>query len=87
MDIIISSGAMPSPALQIQVMNALASLTDCLTGMERVLGTPIPLAYRIAISQITWMYILALPFQLVTYLGWVTIPGTVGYRSIKTMLM
>jgi ion channel-forming bestrophin family protein len=82
-DIIISSGEMPSPALQIQVMNALAALTDCLTGMERVLGTPIPLAYRIAISQITWMYILALPFQLVTYLGWVAIPGTMGIDQSK----
>ena len=77
-DIVISNGALPSPALQIQVMNALATLTDCLTGMERVLGTPLPLAYRIAISQISWMYILALPFQLVTYLGWVAIPGTLG---------
>jgi putative membrane protein len=81
-DIVITSGAMPSPAFQIQVMNALAALTDCLTGMERVLGTPLPLAYRIAISQISWIYILALPFQLVTYLGWVAIPGTLGtYHS------
>ena len=83
-DIVISSGAMPSPALQIQVMNTLAALTDCLTGMERVLGTPLPLAYRIAISQISWMYILALPFQLVTYLGWVAIPATVGTDQSKS---
>ena len=85
-DIVISSGSMPSPAVQIQVMNALASLTDCLTGMERVLGTPLPLAYRIAISQIAWMYILALPFQLVTYLGWVAIPGTLGTNHFKITL-
>lgn len=77
-EILLSSGRMPSIPVQIQVMNALASFTDCLTGMERVLGTPLPLAYRIAISQISWVYILALPFQLVTYLGWVAIPGTLG---------
>jgi len=77
-DIIISGGQMASPAVQIQVMNALAAFTDCLSGMDRVLGTPLPLAYRIAISQISWIYILALPFQLVTYLGWVAIPGTMG---------
>src|SRR5215471_17614101 len=70
-EIVISGDRLRSPALQIQVMNALATFTDCLTGMERVLGTPLPLAYRIAISQVTWMYILALPFQLVSYLGWV----------------
>ena len=77
-DLLISAGLLPSIPVQIQVMNALASLTDCLTGMERVLGTPLPLAYRIALSQISWLYILALPFQLVTYLGWVAIPGTLG---------
>jgi ion channel-forming bestrophin family protein len=86
-DIVISSGAMPSPAVQIQVMNALASLTDCLSGMERVLGTPLPLAYRIAISQISWIYILALPFQLFTYLGWVAIPGTLGMYRFKITLI
>jgi len=83
-EIAISNKAMPSPAVQIQVMNALATFTDCLTGMERVLGTPLPLAYRIAISQISWMYILALPFQLVTYLGWVAIPGSLGMVRLRS---
>lgn len=84
-DLVISSGSIPSPACQIQLMNALAALLDCLTGMERVLHTPLPLAYRIAISQITWLYIIALPFQLVTYLGWVTIPATIGMSSSKVL--
>ena len=37
--------------------------------------------YSISISQITWAYVLALPFQLAGPLGWVTIPGTIlgGY--------
>lgn len=86
-DLLFSSGGMPSVPIQIQLLNALASFTDCLTGMERVLGTPLPLAYRIAISQISWIYILALPFQLVTYLGWVAIPGTLGNIEFTKQLI
>ena len=59
----------------------MAALTDVLTGVERVVNTPLPIAYSISISQITWAYVMALPFQLISYLGWVTIPGTIvaGY--------
>ena len=62
-------------------MNYMAALTDIMTGMERVVNTPLPVAYSIAISQITWAYVLALPFQLYGVLGWITIPGTIvaGY--------
>src|SRR5205809_6457833 len=51
-------------------------MNEVLTGTERILSTPLPLAYGIAISQITWVYIILLPFQLYTALGWITIPGT-----------
>jgi putative membrane protein len=34
-------------------------------------------AYSIAIAQVTWMYIIMLPFQLYKVLGWVTIPGSI----------
>jgi len=78
MDIIIANGTLNIPVLQTQFMNSLNTFLDCLTGMERVLSTPLPLAYNIAISQITWAYILILPFQLYTPLGWVAIPGTMG---------
>ncbi|RKP06960.1 Bestrophin/UPF0187, partial [Thamnocephalis sphaerospora] len=54
--------------------NALSALVDCLTGFERILRTPIPLAYSIHLAQSVWVYCLALPFQLVKDLGWVTIP-------------
>ena len=47
-----------------------------MTGTERVLNTPLPIASSIAISQITHLYVLVLPFQLFKLLGWVTIPGT-----------
>jgi hypothetical protein len=57
-------------------MNSVIQLADILTGTERVLNTPVPIAYSISISQITWVYILVLPFQLYSKLGWVTIFGT-----------
>lgn len=44
---------------------------------ERVLNTPLPIAYAIVISQITWLYVILLPFQLYSALGWITIPATV----------
>ena len=62
---------------QAMVMSNLASLNECLTGTERILNTPLPIAYSIAISQITWVYVIALPFQLWDALRWVTIPGTI----------
>lgn len=58
--------------------NNLAALNDALVGTERVLTTPLPIAYAIAISQITWVYCFLLPFQLFPNLSWVTIPATVA---------
>ena len=45
--------------------------------MDRVLQTPLPIAYSIAISQITWVYVMMLPFQLWDDLRWITIPGCI----------
>lgn len=64
--------------VQAQEMNGLNTILECLTGMGRVLGTLLSLAYNIAISQSAWAYILVLPFQLYTPLGWIAIPGTLG---------
>lgn len=64
------------PIHQTWAMNNIGSLADVLSGTERVLSTPLPIAYTISISQITWAYVLVLPFQLHKLLGWVTIPGT-----------
>jgi ion channel-forming bestrophin family protein len=78
MEIIIKNNTLKVSIMQTQVMANLTTLLECLTGTERVLGTPLPVAYNIAISQITWAYILILPFQLYTPLGWIAIPGTLG---------
>ncbi|CAG8530154.1 7179_t:CDS:2 [Cetraspora pellucida] len=53
--------------------NNLCTLTDCLSSLERVLRSPIPLAYSIHLAQTTWLYCLSLPFQLVSDNGWITV--------------
>lgn len=55
----------------------LNALNDILTTADRILNTPLPIAYTIAISQITWIYIITFPFQLVHLMGWLTIPTTI----------
>lgn len=54
----------------------ISTLNEVLTGTERVLETPLPAAYTIAISQISWIYVMVLPFQLWNSLKMVTIPAT-----------
>lgn len=65
------------PMHQTLAYNNIAVLNDVLMGTERVLTTPLPIAYSIAISQITWVYVFLLPFQLYPTLQWVTIPATI----------
>lgn len=62
---------------QNQAITGVVALNECLVGLDRVLNTPLPIAYSIAISQITWVYVMVLPFQLYASLGWITIPGTI----------
>jgi ion channel-forming bestrophin family protein len=56
------------------LLAGLGQLTDCLTHFERILRSPIPVAYSIHLSQTVWIYCLSLPFQFVKVLGWTTIP-------------
>jgi predicted membrane chloride channel (bestrophin family) len=60
----------------------IATLNEVVTGTERVLDTPLPTAYCIAISQIAWIYILVLPFQLYTALEYITIPASIGNSNL-----
>ncbi|KAH0613851.1 uncharacterized protein H6S33_005737 [Morchella sextelata] len=76
LDHIIGNSLLVGPAWHSQVSGSQLSMMDAYGGCERVLQTPLPLAYSIAISQITWLYVLMLPFQLFPKLGWVAIPGT-----------
>ena len=54
------------------MQNLLSSMVDTLGGCERILKTPIPLAYVIHLKQLLLIYCLLLPFQLVNDLGWWT---------------
>ncbi|KAL5521112.1 hypothetical protein ACEPAG_9034 [Sanghuangporus baumii] len=51
-------------------------LTDALTGLERILTTPIPFSYSIHLWLVTIIYNLALPFQIYPTLRWLTIPAS-----------
>jgi putative membrane protein len=53
--------------------SGLSNLVTCLTSFEKILRTPIPLAYSVHLYHMTWLYLMALPFQLVAQLGWWTI--------------
>ncbi|KAF2852564.1 UPF0187-domain-containing protein [Plenodomus tracheiphilus IPT5] len=77
MKTIYDNGTFKVSIYQTQSLNALTTMNDVLTGTDRILNTPLPIAYSIAISQITWVYILLLPFQLFKTLGWVTIPASI----------
>jgi ion channel-forming bestrophin family protein len=62
--------------MRLSSVNSIALMNDVLVTTDRILNTPLPLVYAIAISQLTWVYILILPFQLYKTLGMVAIPGT-----------
>ncbi|MGL5033037.1 MAG: bestrophin family protein [Microcystaceae cyanobacterium] len=51
----------------------LNGMVDTLGGCERILKTPIPLAYAIHLRQLLLIYCLLLPFQFVKEFGWYTI--------------
>ncbi|KAI1309226.1 Bestrophin, RFP-TM, chloride channel-domain-containing protein [Xylaria venustula] len=76
-DELVANGQLPVGMQQTTVYNNLGLLNDVLVNSERVLNTPLPIAYAIVISQITWLYVVLLPFQLYASLGWITIPATI----------
>jgi putative membrane protein len=76
-DDLIISAQLGTTAIQTLALNDLRSLNDALVGTERIRRTPLPIAYGIAISQITWVYIIMLPFQLDSTLKWIMIPATI----------
>jgi putative membrane protein len=58
---------------QLTAMHKLLNLmVDMLGGCERILKTPMPLAYAIHLKQLLLLYCLSLPFQIVGSVGWWT---------------
>lgn len=61
-------------------LETLDGLVNALGGCERILRTPMPVAYSIHLKQLLMLYCLALPFQMVDSVGWAT-PFLVGLIS------
>ncbi|KAJ8580308.1 UPF0187-domain-containing protein [Rhizopogon salebrosus TDB-379] len=55
----------------------LNQLVDALTGLERVISTPIPVSYTSHLWMITTVYCGTLPFQLWSTFEWFTVPACV----------
>lgn len=71
---IVDNGTFPLPSVQGKAVHNIEALDDILVTADRILNTPLPIAYTIAISQITWIYVITLPVQLVKQLGWINVP-------------
>lgn len=62
-------------ANQLTAMNVLVnSLLEAHSSCERILSTPIPLAYSIYLKRVLAIYCISLPFQVVDNLKWWTSP-------------
>ena len=58
-----------------ELQNILNGMVDSLGACERILRTPMPLAYAIHLKQLLLIYCLLLPFQVVEELRWWTAPA------------
>ncbi|KAF4629604.1 hypothetical protein G7Y89_g8537 [Cudoniella acicularis] len=79
---VVNNQTLKSAVVAGQMFTALSVLTDAQAANERVLATPLPIGYNILISQIVLLYVYLLPFQLVSSLNWITIPGTIAAAYI-----
>jgi ion channel-forming bestrophin family protein len=59
-----------------QLQSTLNGLVDNLGACERILRTPMPMAYAIHLKQLLFIYCLLLPFQIVEDLKWWTAMAT-----------
>lgn len=56
----------------ISIVQLLNQLVDCLGSCERILRTPMPLAYSIHLKQLLLLYCFFFPFEMVSHLGLLT---------------
>jgi ion channel-forming bestrophin family protein len=61
------------PMIQSNIQLLINELTNYFGGCERILKTPMPLAYGIHLKQLLVIYSLTLPFQFVGELSWYSI--------------
>ncbi|EWC46338.1 hypothetical protein DRE_04509 [Drechslerella stenobrocha 248] len=55
----------------------MAVLNDVLGRCEALMGESMPLPYAVVVSQIKWLFLLLLPFQLLQAMTWITVPAVV----------
>ncbi|KDQ51415.1 hypothetical protein JAAARDRAFT_140206 [Jaapia argillacea MUCL 33604] len=68
-------GTVPGTSLG-SMIGCLANMEDSLCGLEKILMTPLPFVFSVHIRLVTvWIYLFALPFQLLTQFGWSSIIG------------
>ncbi|KNE61580.1 hypothetical protein AMAG_06393 [Allomyces macrogynus ATCC 38327] len=51
------------------MVGTISTMIDCLTNIERIATSPVPLAYRVHLKQILYVYLLLLPFQIIASFG------------------
>ncbi|CEL54933.1 UPF0187 protein [Rhizoctonia solani AG-1 IB] len=57
------------------ILGCIAAFEDQLTGLEKILTTPLPFVYSAHIRHTVWLYLFFLPFQLTQTFGYWTIFG------------
>ena len=60
----------------VYLLEMVDTLNTNLGGYERILNTPMPLAYSLHLRHLIYLYCLIFPFQVVDSLHWLTIPAT-----------
>ncbi|KAJ3519224.1 hypothetical protein NM688_g9332 [Phlebia brevispora] len=65
-----------TPASATAMNNAIGSLQDTVTNLERIKNTPLPFAYQAHLRVSLWLYLFFLPFQIYSAFKWLTIPAT-----------
>ncbi|KAG8982173.1 hypothetical protein FRC05_000315 [Tulasnella sp. 425] len=65
-----------TPAIATGYNNALVSMQDAVTNLQRIRTTPIPFAYQFHLRVSVWLYLLFLPLMIYPSFKWVTIPLT-----------
>ncbi|ORY87442.1 Bestrophin, RFP-TM, chloride channel-domain-containing protein [Leucosporidium creatinivorum] len=89
---IVSRGTLPAPYVSV-IFGSLNALQDCIATLERVLTTPLPWAYSLHLRATTYAYLVFLPFQIYSALGYLTILATfvaatifLGFLELGTQL-
>ena len=75
------------------MLTTISNMIDVMTNLDRIQSSPIPLAYAIHLRQTVLIYIIALPFQLISGMGYSTIPAVtfaaftlLGIEAVRSYL-